>query len=302
MQVKAPIRAQDEPTKYGPPEPGDERQSGRTDGTDWVSGLPFMAMHLVPVAVVATGFTTTDAIIASVLYVLRMFFITAGYHRYFSHRSYRLGRAGQFLMALGGITAAQKGPLWWAGHHRRHHRYADTPRDVHSPREGFWWSHVGWVLSRRYKDVDWDAVQDLAKFPELVVVDRYQLLGPVATAAICFGIAGWGGVVAFCISTLAVWHATFSVNSLAHLYGRRRYETLDTSRNCWPVALLTLGEGWHNNHHHYPLAVRQGHRWWELDPSWYAIRALAAVGLAHDLRPVPKRALSARLARRPQNA
>jgi|SRR5579875_116787 len=283
------------------PKAGYESQVRARDGTDWFSGLPFLAVHLVPVAVLATGFTATDALIAAVLYVLRMFFITAGYHRYFSHRSYRLGRLGQFVMALGGITAAQKGPLWWAGHHRRHHRYADTPRDVHSPKEGFWWSHVGWVLSRRYKEVDWDAVEDLAKFRELVVLDRWQLSGPVALGALCLAIAGWGGVVAFCISTLVLWHATFSVNSIAHLYGSRRYATSDTSRNCWPVALLTLGEGWHNNHHHYPLAVRQGHRWWELDPSWYAIRALAAVGLARDLRPVPKKALSARLVGKAQS-
>jgi stearoyl-CoA desaturase (delta-9 desaturase) len=277
------------------PSLGSEGVEGAGGGVDWLSGLPFIAMHLVPLAIIWTGFTTADAVIAGSLYVGRMFFITAGYHRYFSHKSYRLGRLGQLAMALGGITAAQKGPLWWAGHHRRHHRYADTPRDPHSPKEGFWWSHVCWILSRRYKATDWEAVNDLAKFPELVLVNRFQLAGPVAVGAICLGVAGWGGVVAFCTSTLALWHATFSVNSFTHLYGRRRYETPDTSRNSWPIAILTLGEGWHNNHHHYPPAVRQGHRWWELDLSWYAIKALEALGVAHDLRPVTQKALKARL-------
>lgn len=266
-------------------------------GTDWVSGLPFVLLHLSPLLVLVTGFDTTDVLLAAGLYVGRMFFITAGYHRYFSHRSYKLSRPAQLVVALGGITAAQKGPLWWAGHHRRHHRYADTPRDVHSPEDGLWWSHAGWVLSRRYKRADLDAVPDLARFPELVAVDRWQAAGPWALALICFGVAGWGGVVAFCISTVALWHATFAVNSVAHRLGRRRYATPDTSRNCWPVALLTLGEGWHNNHHHYPPAARQSHRWWELDVTWYALRLLAALHLARDLRSPPAKALAARPAR-----
>jgi stearoyl-CoA desaturase (delta-9 desaturase) len=264
------------------------------EGTDWVSGLPFVLLHLSPIAIVATGFTLGDAFLAAGLYVGRMFFITAGYHRYFSHRSYRLSRPVQFLMALGGITAAQKGPLWWAGHHRRHHRYADTDRDVHSPNDGMWWSHAGWILSRRHKATNIDAVPDLAKFPELRALDRFQVLGPWAVGVVCFFVAGWAGVVAFCLSTLLLWHATFSVNSVAHRLGSRRYATPDTSRNCWPVAILTLGEGWHNNHHHYPPAARQAHRWWEVDPTWYALRILAALGVARELRLPPARALAAR--------
>jgi stearoyl-CoA desaturase (delta-9 desaturase) len=296
-ELKAPFIRDNAPAGPNAGQLAPLRASLQKDGTDWVSGLPFFALHLVPFAIIATGFSTTDAIIAGSLYVARMFFITAGYHRYFSHKSYQLGRAAQLVMAVGGATAVQKGPLWWAGHHRRHHRYADTPRDVHSPREGFWWSHVGWVLSRRYKAIDWEAVPDLAKFPELVAVDRWHLAAPTAMGAACLVFAGWGGVVAFCVSTIALWHATFSVNSVAHLWGRRRYQTPDTSRNCWPVALLTLGEGWHNNHHHYPLAVRQGHRWWEIDPAWYALCVLEALGLARGLRPVPTKALVARLAK-----
>lgn len=269
----------------------------RDDGIDWVSGLPFILLHLTPILIIVTGFSAGDAILAAVLYVTRMFFITAGYHRYFSHRSYRLSRAAQFVMALGGITAAQKGPLWWAGHHRRHHRYADTPRDVHSPKDGLWWSHAGWILSRRYKATDLEAVPDLARYPELRILDRWQALGPWAVAALCVAVAGWGGAIAFCISTVVLWHATFAVNSVGHRLGRRRYETPDTSRNCWPVALLTLGEGWHNNHHHYPPAVRQGHKWWELDATFYVLSALAVLGIARELRKVPPRALAARPAK-----
>lgn len=259
------------------------------DGVDWVSGLPFLLLHLSPLAILAIGFTAGDAALAAGLYVVRMFFITAGYHRYFSHRSYRLGRPAQLLMALGGITAAQKGPLWWAGHHRRHHRYADTPRDVHSPNDGLWWSHAGWILSRRYKATDWDAVPDLARFPELRAVDRFQAAGPWALALLCLAVAGWGGLMAFCVSTVVLWHATFTVNSVAHRLGRRRYATPDTSRNCWPVALLTLGEGWHNNHHRYQSSARQGLGPFELDPSWWFIRALVGLRLVTAPRPVPER-------------
>lgn len=274
-----------------------QRADRRADGPDWVSGLPFVLLHLAPLLVLVTGFSAGDALLAAGLYVGRMFFITAGYHRYFAHRSYKLSRPAQLAMAVGGITAAQKGPLWWAGHHRRHHRYADGPRDIHSPRDGLWWSHAGWVLSRRYKATDLAAVPDLARFPELRAVDRLQALGPWTLALACFGVAGWGGVMAFVISTVALWHATFAVNSVAHLVGRRRYATPDTSRNCWPVALLTLGEGWHNNHHHYPPAARQGHRWWEVDVTWYGLRVLAALHVARDLRSPPARALAARPAR-----
>jgi stearoyl-CoA desaturase (Delta-9 desaturase) len=261
---------------------------------DWVSALPFVVLHLVPFALIATGLTWGSGVVLIGLYVPRMFFITAGYHRYFSHRTYRLGRAAQLVMALGALTAAQKGPLWWAGHHRRHHRHADGEGDVHSPREGFWWSHVGWILCRRYKETDFTAVPDLAVFPELRAMDRAQALAPCALAAACVVVWGWRGLCLFALSTVALWHATFAVNSVAHRLGRRRYDTPDDSRNCWPVALVTLGEGWHNNHHHYPRAARQGRRTWELDPTYRALRLLAAVGIVHDLQQINERALAAR--------
>ena len=254
----------------------------------WRSSVPFLAIHAVPLAAILTGISTRAVILGAVFYVVRMLFVTAGYHRYFAHRSYRVSRPVQLLLAFGGTTAAQKGPLWWAAHHRAHHRRTDRPGDVHSPADGFWWSHVGWILSDRHKRADEDLVADLAVFPELRWLDRHDWIGPWTLAAISFAVAGWSGlVVGFFGSTIAVWHATFLVNSVAHVFGRRRYDTADTSRNSLPVALVTFGEGWHNNHHRYPSAVRQGHAWWELDVTYLVLRSLAAVGIVHDLRPVP---------------
>jgi stearoyl-CoA desaturase (delta-9 desaturase) len=219
-----------------------------------------------------------------------MFCITAGYHRYFAHRSYRMARVPQFLVAFGGLTAAQKGPLWWAGNHRDHHRYADTPNDPHSPTKGFWWSHVGWVLSGRHSARDNGRIRDFAKYPELRFLDQHDWIGPWALGVACFLIGGWSGlVVGFFASTVLLWHATFCVNSLAHVIGRRRYDTDDLSRNSVLVAALTMGEGWHNNHHFAPSAARQGHRWWEFDPTFGVLRTLQAVGIVRGLRPTPSR-------------
>jgi stearoyl-CoA desaturase (delta-9 desaturase) len=214
-----------------------------------------------------------------------MFFITAGYHRYFSHRSYRLGRSAQFVMALGGTTALQQGPLWWAAHHRHHHRWSDTERDVHSPIRGFWWSHVGWILSDRDGGTQETRVQDLAKYPELRWLDRHHWVGALALAVGTFAVGGWAGlVIGFGLSTVLLWHGTFLVNSLAHVVGRRRYVTSDTSRNSLLIALLTNGEGWHNNHHHYQASARQSFHWYQWDPSYYVLWLLGKVGIVHDLK------------------
>jgi stearoyl-CoA desaturase (delta-9 desaturase) len=265
---------------------------GSADRTDWVAAIPFLAVHLAPLAAVFVAVTWQDWLLCAVLYVTRMFFITAGYHRYFSHRSYRMGRVAQFLMAFGGTAAVQKGPLWWASHHRLHHRYTDLDDDVHSPRDGFWWSHVGWILSTRYKSTDLSAIKDFASYPELRFVERHSWIGPWVTAIGCFLIGGWGGLlIGFFLSTVLLWHGTFMVNSVAHLIGRRRYATPDTSRNSMIVALITGGEGWHNNHHYLPASARQGFTWWEIDPTWYALKALAAVRVIHDLKDPPARLL-----------
>ena len=254
----------------------------------WRSSTPFLLAHLAPLAIFFTGVTARAVVLAVVLYVVRMFFITAGYHRYFAHRSYRTSRPVQLLLAFGGTTALQKGPLWWASHHRAHHRDSDTEADVHTPLKGFWHSHVGWILADRQKGTDLDSIRDFAKYPELRFLERFDWIGPWMLGIASFLIAGWSGlVVGFFCSTIAVWHGTFIVNSLAHVFGRRRYATTDTSRNSFLIALVTLGEGWHNNHHHYQASARQGFFWWELDPSYYVLRTLAAVGIVRDLKTPP---------------
>jgi stearoyl-CoA desaturase (delta-9 desaturase) len=259
-----------------------------------VASLPFLLIHLVPLLAVFTGVTARAVVLGVVSFYVRMFFITAGYHRYFAHRSYRMGRVAQFAMAFGGTAAAQKGPLWWASHHREHHRWSDTDQDVHSPQRGFWWSHVGWILCDRYKDTDTERIRDFARYPELRLLDRFDFVAPWALGIASYLIAGWSGlVIGFFASTVVLWHATFTVNSLAHLMGRRRYATEDTSRNSAVMILWTMGEGWHNNHHHYQASARQGFFWWEVDPSWYVLRGLSVLRVVHDLKAPPAGVLAA---------
>jgi stearoyl-CoA desaturase (delta-9 desaturase) len=195
-------------------------------------------------------------------------------------------------MAFIGTTAAQKGPLWWAGHHRNHHRFADTEGDVHSPQKGFWWSHVGWILADKYKETDLSAVPDLAAVPELRFLDRHNDFGWRLLALSTFLIGGWSGLIfGFFGSTVLLWHVTFSINSLSHTLGKRRYATPDTSRNNPILALITFGEGWHNNHHHYQPSARQGFYWWEIDLTWYVLRGLRRLGVVSRLREPPAEAL-----------
>ena len=273
--------------------PVSSRTRHAADRMDWVRSIPFLSVHAVALATVLAGPLSWRLLaLAMGSYAVRMFAITAGYHRYFSHRSYRTGRAFQLVLAVLGTTATQKGPLWWASHHREHHRFSDQPGDVHSPlQRGFWWSHVGWILSRRYATTRLDRIKDFAVFPELRWLDRNHLLPAVAYAAALWLAGGtpallWG----YFVSTVLLWHGTFLVNSLAHVVGRRRYATGDGSRNSALIALATLGEGWHNNHHHYQSAANQGWFWWEIDVTWYALRVLAVLGLVRDLR-VPPRAI-----------
>ena len=272
-----------------PAPPRVEPNGGRADTAVNVrSSLAFFAVHLIPLLAFVTGITRTAIILFVVTYVVRTLAITAGYHRYFAHRAYRLGRVAQFVVAFVGTSAAQKGPLWWAGHHRTHHRFTDREGDVHSPMRGFWWSHVGWILCDRHKQADRAIIRDFERFPELRFLDRYDWIAPWTLGVACFLIGGWSGlVVGFFASTVLLWHATFSVNSIAHLIGRRPYATSDMSRNNRAVALLTFGEGWHNNHHRYPKAARQGFRWWQLDVTFYVLVAFSWVRIVHDLRPVP---------------
>ena len=261
---------------------------------NWSASIPFFLVHGLVLLAFVTGVTTTALVLFLVMFWGRMFFITAGYHRYFAHRSYKLGRGMQFVMAFGGSMSAQKGPLWWAGHHRNHHRYSDTDLDLHSPQKGFWWSHVGWILCDKNKDYDPEGIRDFAKFPELRWLTKHDWVGPWFAGVLCTVIGGWSGLVfGFFTSTVLLWHATFLVNSLAHVMGRRRYATTDTSRNSAIIAVLTMGEGWHNNHHYYQASARQGFFWWEFDPSYYILRGLSFVGLVKDLKQPPARVKAA---------
>jgi len=236
------------------------------------------------------GFSWPGVALCVGSYYLRMFAITAGFHRYFSHRAYRLARVPQFLMAFLGQTAAQKGVLWWASNHRHHHKYSDRPEDIHSPIQGgFWWSHIGWILSPDYTETDLSRVPDLARFPELRWLDRHEFLPTVTYAVALYLAFGWTGLVyGYFLSTVLLWHGTFSINSVMHLFGRRAYATTDDSRNSFTFALLTMGEGWHNNHHWAPGSAAQGFRWWQVDPSFYLLWLLERVGLVRGLHRRPR--------------
>lgn len=276
---------------------------------DWLRAIPFLAFHGACLAVFWVGFSWVALGVCAGLYGLRMFFVTAFYHRYFAHRAYRTSRPVQFAIAVLGCSAGQRGPLWWAGHHRHHHGHAEQAADAHSPdRHGLLWSHTGWFLTRGNYRTPWRYVRDWARYPELRWLNRLDWLPLVALAV---GIHGLGTLLAaqapalgtngpqllvwgFFVSTVALYHGTYTINSLAHRFGRRRFATDDASRNNFWLTLLTLGEGWHNNHHHYPASARQGFYWWEFDPTWYALIALSWCGLIRDLRPVPAEALSHR--------
>ena len=298
-RVLAALRRWIDNAAVPPVAPADERR------IEWTRVLPFLGIHAGCLAAFWVGASATALAVAAALFALRMFAITAFYHRYFSHRAFRTTRAAQLLFAVLGASAAQRGPLWWASHHRHHHAHADRPDDSHSSRvHGFLWSHLGWFLARGSFAVRSARVGDLARFPELRWLDRFDTAVPAALALALYGFGEWLAAIrpglgtngpqmvawGFCISTVALYHATFTINSLAHRFGSRRYPTRDDSRNNLWLALLTFGEGWHNNHHHDPVSARQGFFWWEVDIAYYGLRALAAVGLVWDLRPVPEAA------------
>jgi stearoyl-CoA desaturase (delta-9 desaturase) len=259
-----------------------------------VLALPFALIHILAMGIFFVHFRWSYLIACLGLAAVRMFFVTAGYHRYFAHRSYKTSRMFQFVMAFLATTSSQKGVLWWAGHHRHHHRHADQELDQHSPTLfGFFWSHVGWFVSDKYDVTPLENIGDFAKFPELRWLNKYHLVPPVVLAAILVLIGGWSLFVwGFCLSTVLLWHDTFTINSLSHLFGSRRYQTTDTSRNNWLLALLTLGEGWHNNHHHFMASARQGFYWWEIDITYYGLKMLSWCGLVWDLRKVPAHLLA----------
>ncbi len=274
---------------------------------DWFRAVPFVFLHVACLGVIWTGWSWVAVATCAALYFIRMFAITGIYHRYFSHKTYKTSRPVQFLMALLGATAVQRGALWWAAHHRHHHMYSDQPEDVHSPlQHGFLWSHMGWILNKRNFETKYRFIPELSKYPELVFLNRYDTLVPIvfATALFFFGkflgarfpelntsgsqMLVWG----FFISTTILFHATQTINSLSHLFGSQRYAAGDTSRNNFWLALLTMGEGWHNNHHYFQGATRQGFFWYEVDVTYYILKALSWTGLIWSLQPVPKHILN----------
>ena len=293
--VSAIVRWFDTSATANASQPGEER-------IDWLRVIPFIGMHVMCLGVLFVGVSWTAFWIAFALYAVRMFSITAFYHRYFSHKAFKTSRAAQFVFALLGSTCVQRGPLWWAAHHRDHHRHSDTERDPHSPlQHGFLWSHLGWFLTTRAFRTNDEVIPDLRRCAELRWLDRFDIVMPILLAVGLFFLGRWlesahpelhtsGAqllIWGFFVSTVVLFHATVTINSLAHRFGTRRFETGDNSRNNWFLALITFGEGWHNNHHHFPGSARQGFRWWEIDLTYYVLRGLAAVGLVWDLKPVP---------------
>ncbi len=266
--------------------------------TDWLRITPYIGIHLMCFGVIWVGWSSVAVGIAGFLYLLRIFAITGFYHRYFSHRTFKTSRWFQLLFGLIGTASIQRGPLWWAAHHRHHHAHSDDPEDVHSPvQHGFLWSHMGWFTAPVNFPTKIELIQDFAKFPELRFLDRFDLVISVLIGTGMFifgaslpaelGTSGMQMLVWFFISTVILYHVTYMINSLAHVYGSRRYETTDTSRNNPFLAILAFGEGWHNNHHHYPNTARQGFYWWEIDMSYYIIVALSWLGLVWDVKPLP---------------
>ncbi|MFP6738469.1 MAG: acyl-CoA desaturase [Planctomycetota bacterium] len=273
----------------------------KTFKVDWLGSIPYLAVHAGCIAVIWVGISWIAVICAVLLYLMRMFFITAFYHRYFSHRSFRTSRVFQFIGALGGCSALQRGPIWWAAHHRHHHNHSDSNLDRHSPREkGFFYSHMGWFMTNEYNTTDEKYVADWMKVPELRFINHFYWLAGILLAGALLGAgalleyAGYATspgqlfVWGFLVSTVGVYHGTYTINSLAHVIGKRRFKTTDDSRNNLLLALITMGEGWHNNHHHYSSSARQGFRWWEIDLTYCILKTLSWFGIVWNLRPVPK--------------
>jgi stearoyl-CoA desaturase (delta-9 desaturase) len=282
------------PVRVPAPLPGEQ--------IDWLGNLPYLGMHLACFTVFFVGVSPIAVGVAALLFFLRMFAVTGFYHRYFSHKTFKTSRVFQFAMAVAGVSCVQRGPLWWAAHHRHHHAYSDEVEDLHSPRWlGFWRAHAGWFLTPSGALTATQYVRDWSRFRELVWIDRFHGVVPLLLAGAIFGLGAWlehaapslgtNGwqmlVWGFVISTVVLYHATYTINSLSHTYGSQRFDTGDDSRNNLWLAFLTLGEGWHNNHHHYPNTVRQGFYWWEIDITYYLLCGLAKLRLIRDLRPVP---------------
>lgn len=241
---------------------------------------------------------------ALLAYAAGMFSSSAGYHRYFSHRSFQTSRWFAFLLGWAAESTLQRGVLWWAAVHRHHHRHSDEPADLHSPVcHGFVHSHIGWVISPEANRIDLGPVADLMRRPELVWLDRYYLIPgiafPVAVGLFGLTVGGlhgclWALTWAWAVPLVLLYHGSFTINSVNHVWGNRVYDTPDDSRNNAVLALVSFGEGWHNNHHHYPTSCRQGFLWWQFDITFYVLTLLSWVGLVWDLKAPPARVLAER--------
>jgi stearoyl-CoA desaturase (delta-9 desaturase) len=282
---------------------GSDHISRDSRSFSFVRVLPFIGLHLACLLVVFTGTSAFAVWFAAAFFFVRMFAITGFYHRYFSHKTFKTNRFWQLMFGILGATAAQRGPLWWAAHHRHHHQHSDDPEDLHSPHQnGFWWAHMGWFTCDAGFAMDERRIRDWLKFPELKFINRFDALIPALAVAVIYGLGealavwapglGTNGlqlvVWGFFISTVVLFHATVSINSLAHVWGKRRFETSDDSRNNVWLALITLGEGWHNNHHRWPQSARQGFRWYEIDITFYLLWLMEKVGIIRDLNPLPR--------------
>lgn len=266
------------------------RKRDMTPLARWGGALPFITIHLCALAALWTGVRPIDIACCVFLYFVRMFGVTGAYHRYFSHRTYKTSRFMQFSLAFLAQSSAQKGALWWAAHHRVHHKYSDLPEDRHSPRQkGIFYAHLGWLFDGT-EETDYERIKDLAKYPELVLLNRLHLVPPILLGVGVWMLLGWSGLwTGFMLSTVLLWHGTFTINSLSHVLGNQPYETDDDSRNNFVLALITMGEGWHNNHHYYQSSTRQGFVWWQIDMTYYILRAMSALGWVWDLREPPQK-------------
>lgn len=269
--------------------PARPRVATKLSEYQWFGAAPFIAVHLLPLLAFWTGSRWQDWACCVALYWARMFGVTGVYHRYFSHRTYKTSRVFQFLLALVAMSSSQKGVLWWASNHRTHHKLSDKDGDPHDSRRGFWYSHVGWLYDYR-EATDYGKVKDLARYPELVFLNEYWVIPPALLGFVVWLALGWSGLlIGFFLSTALLWHGTFTINSLSHMLGTKRYEAGDDSTNNWLLAIITMGEGWHNNHHHFMGSTRQGFYWWEVDVTYYILRAFQAVGLVWDIKEPPAR-------------
>ena len=284
-----------------PPPETFEPPKGAHGHVEWFRCLPYIIIHLLALGAFFYPVTLPCLILAIVSYSIRMFSITAFYHMYFSHRTFKTSRIVQFIGAFTACSSGQRGPLWWAAHHRRHHKHSDTDEDVHSPHtRGIFWSHTLWFMTDYAVPTFLKEIPDLIKFKELRFLNRYDWIPLIVLAITCYflpdlkwfatltGLSNmqslmWG----FFVPTIVLYHATFAVNSITHLFGKRKFNTDDESKNNWLIAIFAFGEGWHNNHHFFPGSTRQGFFKGEFDITYYCLKILSLFGLVRDLRPVP---------------